>query len=720
MTLPPFLGTLFDLMLVIFGFGMIVFVHELGHFLAARWAGIRVLAFAIGFGPALLTYRKGMGFRRGSTEREYQELQQRAKGTVEDGREDARAALSGTVSPTEYRINGLPFGGYVKMLGQEDLDPGAVSHAPDSYQNCPPWKRMVVISAGVVMNVITAAALFVLVFMVGLKTEPARVGAVSPDSVAATTMAVNAEELGVTRPGVRPGDDVISINGREPNSFNDLVLASAMAEPGRSIRLTVQRNGYEDPLRFEMVPRESKLTGLLELGIGPAQSLEVVTLPDNLAPARRAELENNFAELVTSIGLKGLEPGMRLTHVDGEPASTVEDLFDAVHASGGEGVHVRFEDGSGGSIERVIMPEPELETDVVEVPGGEIAHDHLLGLAGVLMVAEGGTATQGLEGGDLFRRIGTVEYPSSPSGIAEIRANRGRKIEVVVERSLSDGSGAELVELSPRVSSKSPPTIGFSAIDTTWESAIVSLPVEQLSKGEDAYVPAAVRLINIPGTTIVSVDGQPVSDLGDVREALRSSTRQAYETEAEEATVEVELRLPIGDGTTITRHWTLLRPELERLHKLRWRSPAPRSLFALEQFELRAQSPVGALWMGIEETHRVMMSTYTTFLRLFQGSVKVEHLKGPVGIAHIGTQVADRGIIWLLFLGAVVSINLAVINFLPLPIVDGGQFIFLVLEQIRGKPVPVAIQNAAALAGIVLIGAVFVIVTFNDIVGLFG
>jgi regulator of sigma E protease len=336
-----------------------------------------------------------------------------------------------------------------------------------------------------------------------------------------------------------------------------------------------------------------------------------------------------------------------------------------------------------------------------------------------MKVVEGGETAQGLEGGDVFRRVGSIEYPGSPDGIREIRSNKGRTIEIVVEREAADGSGVTLVELSPKV--KSNGTIGFNADDTTRDSAIVSLPVEQLGKDEGAYTPAAVRLIDIPGTTIVAVDGRSVKSLGAVREALREATRVALDSGAGSAIVEMELRFPIaGEESSVTREWELTREEIERLHALGWRSPVPRSLFALQKFELRAESPAGALWMGIEETHRVMMSTYTTFLRLFQGSVKVEHLKGPVGIAHIGTQVADRGIIWLLFLGAVVSINLAVINFLPLPIVDGGQFVFLVLEQIRGKPVPVAIQNAAALAGIVLIGAVFLIVTFNDIVGLFG
>ncbi|MEO0717031.1 MAG: site-2 protease family protein, partial [Planctomycetota bacterium] len=98
------LGNALDLFIVIVGFGLIVFVHELGHFLAARWAGVRVLAFALGFGPALVSYRKGLGFRRGSTEGEYQRA----------FTEEPEHALA--MSPTEYRFNALPFGGYVRML----------------------------------------------------------------------------------------------------------------------------------------------------------------------------------------------------------------------------------------------------------------------------------------------------------------------------------------------------------------------------------------------------------------------------------------------------------------------------------------------------------------------------------------------------------------------------------------------------------------------------
>ena len=133
-----------DIALILIGFGLVVFIHELGHFLAAKWAGVRVLAFALGFGPPIITYRKGLGFRRTSTEDEYKRwLVLKA---------DGAAAPDSNLSPTEYRLNALPLGGYVKMLGQDDADPGYRSSEPDSYNVAPTWKRMVIISAGVTMN----------------------------------------------------------------------------------------------------------------------------------------------------------------------------------------------------------------------------------------------------------------------------------------------------------------------------------------------------------------------------------------------------------------------------------------------------------------------------------------------------------------------------------------------------------------------------------------
>ncbi len=708
------LGTALDLALVIVGFGLIVFMHELGHFLAARWAGIRVLAFAIGFGPAIVSYRKGLGWRRGSTEREY-------AAALRGACEGLERRDPSSLSPTEYRINALPFGGYVRMLGQEDLAPGAVSDAPDSYQRCPPVKRMVVISAGVVMNLIAAMLAFMFVFMVGLETEPPKVGRVWPEGPAATVVASNAAGLVVTDEGLRPGDRIVRINNREPRTFDDVVLAVATSSPDRPVVVEVERAGVIAPLRFAITPERGTLTGLLDLGIEPARALRI-----DPQLARHADA---WAEVAPRLGLPGIEPGMRLVSAGGRTdLAGAADAELAFRASRGEPVPLVFESDDGRRIEVSAAPRAELMTsDANPDPKVVTPLTHLLGLTPVMKVgsaSEGDRGyAQGLREGDVFARVGTLEYPSIAAGRAEIQRHAGRTVPVVVLRGNPDTGAIDRVSLEPSVSRAG--TIGFGADDTARESTLLALPPESLADLRRDAVPAAppaASLITRPGTHVLSVSGVPVADFTQLREALRAATRQAFER-GEPATVALELELPVErDGVPVVRtvEWTIAPADLAALHALSWRPPFDVAVFELESFRRRTTGPVNAVTEGVRETHRMMMMTYLTIARLFQGTVKVEHLRGPVGIADLGTRIAGRGIIWLIFFLGLISVNLAVINFLPLPIVDGGQFLMLVYEQIRGRPVPIPVQNAVTMAGLLLIGTVFLVVTFHDVARLFG
>src|SRR6516225_603497 len=119
------LSTIFAVAVTVFGLGLVVFIHELGHFLVAKWCDVHVETFSIGFGPSL----PGCSFRWGET---------------------------------MYMIGVVPLGGYVKMVGEGDGEEG--DEDPRSFKNKPVWQRMAIISAGVTMNLILAFACFVFVF----------------------------------------------------------------------------------------------------------------------------------------------------------------------------------------------------------------------------------------------------------------------------------------------------------------------------------------------------------------------------------------------------------------------------------------------------------------------------------------------------------------------------------------------------------------------------
>lgn len=711
------LSTFWNVILMLFGFGLLIAVHELGHFVAARWAGIRVHAFAIGFGQAICSWRKGLGFRWGSSHAEYESVQRkaRAEGDVPGA---GGSSVAGALSPTEYRLNWFPFGGYVRMLGQEDGNPGAVSHAPDSYMSKPVWKRMVVISGGVVMNLIMAALLFMAAFLYGMQEMPAAVGGVQPGSPAALA-------------GLQAGDVVTAVDGEPINEFKDLALAAAMAGPSTPIELTVRRPGEAGPLTISATPERGDM-GLLQLGVTPA-------LASRVASDMRTEEERALLRAaLESAGLPAdLAPGSELISVNGEAVepvttpsgaefATASTLARAVGRSEGRAVEAAFRTPSGEVVSAMVSPRPALQTGIATLAGARQPFEHLLGLTPVMTVEvpQQRAIDAGLRRGDVFARVGSVEWPSVPAGMAEVRAHKGQSVAITV---LRDG---ELVNLSAPVSREG--RIGFLVTSSAAGSAVLARTPEravpaseaggaEIDGAEESAPWPASRLVPgvLPGSRLVAVAGTPVETLEGARAPFLDATRTALDR-GEGAEVEITLALPVSDGAIETRTLTLTAEDVKSLHALGWDSEIVLAPFAPAMITVKASNPVQAVAMGVHKTRYVMVMTYLTILRLVQGTVPVEQLQGPVGITHIGSRIADQGFVYLVFFLGLLSANLAVVNFLPVPVVDGGHMVFLAIEGITGRPVSIAVQNVATLIGLLLIGTMFIVVTYNDIVRLFG
>jgi regulator of sigma E protease len=717
--LPGPLGTFANFLVIALGFGFIIFIHELGHFLAAKWAGIRVLAFSIGFGNVLCSYRKGVGFQRGSSDQIYANRVRAFKGSLKE--------FHSQISPTEYRLSMLPLGGYVKMLGQEDLNPEAVSEEPDSYQNCAVGKRMVVISAGVIMNVISAALLFIIVFTAGLRVFPAQVGFVPEGSPASMAISTSNPELDR---GLKRGDRIKEINNKIMHSYEAVLPEIAMSSKGRPATILVERDGVDGLVTFEVTPVKSPQSGLLDIGIAPPMSTSLKGVRDD----QSARLWEMFA---SNYGFSGLEPGDTFVTANDQPVKSPLDLLDLAEASGGQSISTTIE-RDGETISHSLQPVRELQTDLVELGESYQLVDHLLGLTGVMMIdpsASPEDTMQGLEPGDIFAKLGNINYPTQARGIAFVRSNSGESVDVVVLREDEQGL-SNRVKLTVDISQEG--RIGFYPTTTTSRSNYVGSPPTLIREVEtdtdnadsetEQYETAAVELIQYPGSRITKVGDTPIVTLRDLPSAVMDSIQDAYETGADLFEVEITLELPLplqpdGSVPTTQLSWSLTRAEIDEVADLGYTLPGSleiATMFDYQQIIDKADGPVAAINRGISESRRVMQQTYLTFLRLFEGSVQVKHLKGPVGIAHLGTQIASQGWVWVLFFMALISINLAVINFLPLPIVDGGQFLMLVYEWLRGRPVPVVVQNVATMAGLLVIGSIFLFVTFNDVKAIFG
>jgi regulator of sigma E protease len=199
------------LLAFLFVLGVLIFVHELGHFLAARRLGVRVLVFSLGFGPKLLKTKRG---------------------------------------DTEYAISVIPLGGYVKMAGENPDD--ARSGSPEEFLSRTKWERFQILIAGPAMNIILAVVVMAAVLAQGAEVpayqnDPPVVGAVTPGSPA-------------ERAGIRPGDRILTVAGDAIDTWEDLYIAVG-TRPDRDVAVTMLRDG-----RTEAVTLRPVADGRFEVG----------------------------------------------------------------------------------------------------------------------------------------------------------------------------------------------------------------------------------------------------------------------------------------------------------------------------------------------------------------------------------------------------------------------------------------------------------------------
>ena len=659
---------------MVLGFGFLIFVHELGHFAAAKAVGIKVTQFAIGFGHAVLSWRKGIGFRRGSTEDEYD---QRVEGNENtDG-----------LGETEYRLNWMPLGGYVKMLGQEDLNPEAVSEDERSFGRKPFWARAVVISAGVVMNLIFGVVFFVIAFMSGVEFSPAVVGDVMPKSAAAQAYAVGHEKDDAYR-GLRSGDRVLRINGEDVLDFADIAISAALARMGDTLEMEVARDGEDAVLVYRLTPKVNEHTEFLAVGVGRPVSLEVDE------PGSRA--------LPGAIVEAGVEPGMRVVGVDGAPIERYDQLERAVVAAEGREVTASFARADGGG--RVEVP---LRADLILDYGqeGQEVPENLMGFVPAVQVmgleTKSPAKKAGVLVGDVLVQVGAVRWPDSQEVIDAVKGSGRDGVEVVVSR------GGELVEIG-KIKPGRTNRIGIVL------GPAVSVPVvrETLS----GTVAGALNLNS--GSRVVSINGEPVRDYGQMWRRFKAVV-DGVEGDAP-VEVRVGYELNIADRVAEVGRVELDADAVAALGRTRWVEPLAGSPYRLPAFKMllepiSATNPVAATRMGLRKTKQFILQTYLTVARLFQGTVKVKHLRGPVGITNEGARIAKQGWAYLMFFLGLISVNLAVINFLPIPIVDGGLMVLLLVEKIKGSPVSPGVQSAINYVGLALIGTVFLMTLYYDV-----
>ncbi len=224
-----------------------IFFHELGHFVTARWAGIKVSKFFLGFGPTIWSFRRG----REETV------------TDEDGQLMTRAE-------TEYGIKALPLGGFVRIVGMSPYEDLAPEDVPRAFPAAPAWKRAIVLAAGSATHFVTAFIFLIVIFSV--------VGLPNPDQPTLQIDGVQTEVAGKPSPaveaGLEPGDTILAVNGNEVSRFQD-VRNVIRASGGDEVTLRVRKeSGTTDTLQLKPAIDQVGDDKVPVIGVFPRNEIE--------------------------------------------------------------------------------------------------------------------------------------------------------------------------------------------------------------------------------------------------------------------------------------------------------------------------------------------------------------------------------------------------------------------------------------------------------------
>jgi regulator of sigma E protease len=352
--------------------GVLIFVHELGHFVAAKACGIRVLKFSLGFGSPVGIGRFRMRWIRGHT---------------------------------EYVVGWIPLGGFVKMLGETPDPETAVelaAHPNETLDAKPLWQKLIVIFAGPVMNLLLPVAIYTGILAVGFPQADSVIGEVEVGSPAAAA-------------GLRPNDRVTAIDGTPVQWWRQIDDAFSEHTSG-GLAIQYERDGVEATARLSIESRQrwDVFGDLIEvgwLGLYHSRPQAMIALTDRALPAYRA----------------GLRTGDRITEVEGEPVADWYAFADA-YAAAGRGGEIAIALTRGRENAKDVTLQIPVLGDLESL--GVIRADVL-----IAEVSDDSPAAEvGLRSGDLIQGVNGATTHSFESFADSVRSSGGHSLALSILR----------------------------------------------------------------------------------------------------------------------------------------------------------------------------------------------------------------------------------------------------------------------------------------------
>lgn len=556
----------------------------------------------------------------------------------------------------DFRIALVPLGGYVKMAGGEIIGE-STSKDPDEFVNKSASARLFIICAGVVMNAITAFVLFALSFGTGKPVQPATVGTVVPGGPA-------------WRAGMLAGDEILDIDGTRTRSWLDVRMEVVLGAGDKRAKVRVKRQDQEIDLSVQ--PEYQEEGGHLAIQAGPATRLTM--------GAGDEELTIGFSDAAKINGWPvrgGAEAGETITTLLqlGTREVTVE--------SGGKSKILSIEVPAGEKAPGD-TPKPRVGIEArmrFKVTDLRAPAQDVLSMGDELVAVVSNGTRHSVESITSLQR---ARLRAPVESIVVLRDDKELSLPVTLTepaaaRDFFDSVGTEAKDSGRRVRPLEPGHLAQTA-SGIWRYTS--------SPAADAGV--------VAGDEILRIANEEMNSWEDILKAIQGAEPGQ------------PLDMVVRSKGQAERTVTVTPVDLEFAGTL--------DLTVTERTPFQVDGVGDALGIGVSRTWREVKNVFRTIGGLFSGDINFQkNIAGPITLITASKSQADAGLPSLFWFLGYISVMLAVLNILPIPVLDGGHALFIIIEKIKGSPLKESVVIKAMYVGLFLLLTLMFFAFKNDI-----